>query len=68
MSDWRPALQLLAFKEHPPGPPVTVLLNKHGTAHRHQWEQMKSPLRKGTPLRGLLFICFMNLDPFTDLR
>lgn len=54
MSGWRAALQLLAFKEHPPGPPVTVLLNKHGAAHRHQWPQMKSPLREGTPFRSLV--------------
>lgn len=68
MSGWRPALQLLAFKEHPLGPPVTVLLNKHGTAHHHQWAQMKSSPRKGTPVRGLLSICFVNLDPFTGLK
>lgn len=54
MSDWRVALQLLAFKEHPPGPPVTVLLNKHGTAHRHQWEQMKSPPQERDPITWLV--------------
>ena len=55
MSDWRLALQLLAFKEHPPGPPVTVLLNKHATAQHSQ---------EPTRLHGPLSICFMNLELF----
>lgn len=47
---WRLALQLSAFKEHPPGPPVTVLLNKHGTAQRSQWAQMKSSPQERDPI------------------
>lgn len=54
MSDWRLALQLLAFKEHPPGPPVTVLLNKHGTAQHSQWAQMKRSPQERDPITWLV--------------
>ncbi len=40
------ALRCLAFKERPPGPPPTVLLNKQGwlSADHNHWEKMKSSL------------------------
>lgn len=70
VSDSVLALQILAFKELPPGPLPPVLLNKQGclNAHCNHWAKMKSSLWEATWLRCLLSICFMYLDQFTDLK
>lgn len=50
VSDSVLALQILAFKELPPGPLLPVLLNKQGypNAHLNHWAKMKSSLWEGT--------------------
>lgn len=70
VSDSVLALRFLAFKERPPGPPPTVLLNKQSrlSADHNHWAKMKSSLGEGTRLRCLLSICFMYLDRFTDFK
>lgn len=70
VSDSVLALRFLAFKECPPGPPPTVLLNKQGwlSADHNHWAKMKSSHGEGTRLRCLLSVCFTYPDRFTDLN